>query len=81
MGPTSGRRGPDPADRLPWEPLEGWRIPLGMAWLASRLGVSRETLSRWRSAGVPADRADDIARALTGRASTTRAWLWKDGQP
>jgi hypothetical protein len=77
VGP--GKRGPAPSERLPWAPLDDWRRPLGMAWLARRLGVSRERLYDWQSRGIPADRADAVAAALAPEGQTVdRSWLWKE---
>lgn len=66
------------ADVLPWDPLESWRRSLGARWLCRELGVTLVTLARWQSAGVPADRADDIARALATDPTVDATWLWEE---
>lgn len=53
----------DAKENLIWDGVakEIRRLRKNDAWLARRLGVSRTTVSGWKSRGVPASRHDDIA--------------------
>ena len=67
----------DAGQRLPWQPLEGWRNLLGSRWLCRELNVTAETLVRWRVEGVPAAEADRVARRLAADPTGDRGWRWR----
>ncbi len=60
--------------RLPFGPWPSKPHAPTIDTLASRIGVSRRTVHRWATHGVPADQADRAAIAL----GTHPACLWPD---
>ena len=55
-------------------------IPIGVTYLyvdevAARLGVSKQTLYRWRSEGVDMPKAFTVGSRLRWRSSTVDAWM------
>ena len=54
--------------------------PLRPEWVRERLGISSQTLMKWRQGGIPAGRVDDVLAALEELTGTTKeppepAWL------
>ena len=60
--------------RLPFRPLAVEAQASTIDTLAQQIGVSRRTVHRWISDGIPADQADRAAIAI----GTHPACLWPD---